>query len=72
MLLGKGRGAWLKFACMVLEFIMREFCETLSAFFIVRKSALGLIYLIKRELPAALLAFIGITFYRIQRGFGYV
>ena len=71
-MLGKGRGAWRKFACMVLEFIMREFCETLSAFFIVRKSALALIYLIKRELPAALLAFIGITFYRIQRGFGYV
>ena len=70
MLLGKGRGAWLKFARMVLEFIMREFCETLSAFNIVRKSALDLIYLIMREFPAALLTLIGYTLDRIQLWLG--
>jgi hypothetical protein len=72
MLLRKGRRARVNFASMVLKFVMGEFSETLSTFNIVRKCALSLNYLIKRELPGALLAFIGITFYRTQRGLGYV
>jgi hypothetical protein len=55
---------------MVLEFILREFCETLSAFNIVRKSALHLIYLIKSEFTAALLTLIGNTLDRIQLWLG--
>jgi hypothetical protein len=55
---------------MFLDFIMREFCETLSAFYIVRKSALDLINLVKREFPAALLTFIGNTLDRIQLWLG--
>jgi hypothetical protein len=69
-LLGKVWSARVNFTCMVLEFILREFCETLSAFNIVRKSALYLIDLIKREFPAALLTFIGNTLDWIQLWLG--
>jgi hypothetical protein len=69
-LLGKVWSARITLARMVLEFILREFYETLSAFNTVRKSALDLIYLIKREFPAALLTFIGNSLDWIQLWLG--